>query len=108
MRPIEATLMLLLAIQPAMAAEHGPVCREPSVVDEISREVRARDYYGSVDPRLVIEQPTADPLVVRCDVCVLSAPYDTRRFGNEPVAHCLYHDFDVQILSGGFVVHARR
>jgi hypothetical protein len=108
MRQAALLLILLLALQPALAAERGPVCREPSVVDEIALEVGAENYYGNIDPRLVTERPTADPLVVRCDVCVLSAPYDTIRFGDRPIAHCVYRGFAVKILTGGFVVHAER
>jgi hypothetical protein len=61
MRRMAATLLLLLAVTPGLAVERGPVCRETSVVDEISRQVRAGGYYADVDPRLVTEQPTAGP-----------------------------------------------
>ena len=88
MRRTTATLLLLLVLEPAFAGERGPVCREELVVDEITREVRASNYYSNVDPRLVTEQPTSDPLVVRCQVCVLSEPYDTIRFGDKSVGRC--------------------
>lgn len=107
MRNPTLSLLLLLgvaAFQPARAAEHGSVCREPSVVDEIIREIRARNYYASVDPTLVTEQWTGDPRMVRCQVCVESAPYDTPRFGDGPVARCVGHDFEIQIEPRGFVV----
>ena len=106
MRRTAATLLLLLAATPGFAAERGPACRETSVVDEISRQVRAGDYYADVDPRLVTEQPTAHPRFVRCQVCVLVAPFDTPRFGNRPIAQCKSRDFEVQILFDGFVVRA--
>jgi hypothetical protein len=106
MRRMAATFLLLLAVTPGLAAERGPVCRETSVVDEITREVRAGDYYADVDPRLVTEQPTSDPRFVRCQVCVLVAPFDTLRFGDRPIAQCISRGFEVQILSGGFVVRA--
>jgi hypothetical protein len=102
------TLLLLLGAGPALAGERGPVCREPSVVDEIGREVRGGNYYADVDSRLVTERPTLDPLVVRCDVCVVSAPYDTLRFGDQPIARCVAYGFDVRILPNGFVVLAVR
>jgi hypothetical protein len=108
MRRSAATLLLLLGAYPALGAERGPVCREPSVVDEISREVRASDYYADVDPRLVTERSTTDPRVVRCDVCVLSEPYDTIRFGDRPIGRCVGRGFDVLILTNGFVVSAVR
>lgn len=105
-----ATLILLLAATVASPAqaERGPVCREPSVVDEITREVKARNYYTSVDPRLVTEQPTADPHVVHCNVCVQLAPYDTTRFGERPIEQCVPHGFEVRIVPAGFVVRDLR
>jgi hypothetical protein len=106
MQPMAATLLLLLVVTPGLAAERGPVCRETSVVEEIAREIRAGDYYADVDPQLVTEQPTADPRFVRCQVCVLVAPFNTLRFGDRPIAQCRSRDFEVQILSGGFVVRA--
>ena len=106
MRRMAGTLLLLLSIAPGLAAERGPVCRESSVVDEIAREVRAGNYYADVDPRLVTEQPTADPRFVHCQVCVLVAPYDTPRFEDRPIAQCVYKGFEIHILSDGFVVRA--
>ena len=106
-----ATLFLLLTIgstAPALAGERGPVCRERSVVDEITREVRAGDYYGQVDPRLVTEQPTTDPRVVRCQVCVQTAPYDTIRFGDHPIEQCVARRFEIEIVPRDFVVHPTR
>jgi hypothetical protein len=104
MRRWTATLMLLLAATPALAYERGPVCREPTVVDEMTREIRADNYYADVDPRLITEQPTLDPRVIRCGVCVLYAPYNTVRFGDYPIARCVARGFDVLTLSNGFVV----
>lgn len=101
-------LLISTAATSAMAGERGPVCREPNVVDEMTRQIRARNYYTIVNPKLVIEQPTADPRLVRCEVCVQSAPYDTIRFGDHPVAQCLAHDFEVTILPSGFVVRDLR
>ena len=106
MRRTAVTLLLVLAATPALAVERGPVCREASVVDEITREVQAVDYYGEVDPRAVAEQPTTDLRFVRCHVCVLSTRFDTMRFGDRPIAQCLSRSFEVQILPDGFVVHA--
>jgi hypothetical protein len=93
---------------PAMAGEPGPVCREPSVVDEMTLQVRDHNYYGHVDPQLVTETPTRDRHVVDCQVCVQSAPYDTIRFGDQPIRQCLPHWFEVRILPNGFVVHDLR
>lgn len=106
-----AILILLLAVtgaHPARAAGQGPVCREPSVVDEITREVRILNYYTSVDPRLVTEQPTADPRVVHCNVCVQLTPYDTTRFSDHPIEQCVAHGFEVRIVPAGFVVRDLR
>ena len=105
MKRTTATLLLLLVLEPAFAGERGLVCREELVVDEISPGV---ELYGNVDRRLVTEQPTSDPLVVRCQVCVLSGPDDTIRFGAKSVGRCESRDFEVLILSGGLGDGERR
>jgi hypothetical protein len=101
---IIAVLLAPCTMQSARAGDRGPVCREPTVVDEMTREIRAQNYYAEVDPRLVTEQPTIDQRVVRCQVCVLLAPYDTLRFGDRPMRRCEAHGFEILILSAGFVV----
>ena len=105
---VAAALLIGMTAAPAMAWERGPVCREPSVVDEMTREIRAEDYYTLVDPALVTEQPTSDPNVVRCDVCVQAAPYNMTRFGEQPIRHCVAHGFAVRILHAGFLVRDLR
>ena len=92
------------AVQPASAWERGPVCREPTVIDEMTREIRAQNYYTWVDPSLVTEQSTSVANVVLCQVCVLVAPYEMTRFGDRPVRQCLAHEFEVRIVPAGFVV----
>jgi hypothetical protein len=108
---LATTVVMLLAVGPApqaLAQNRGPVCREPSVVDEMARQIRGRSYYSSVDWRLVTEQPGADPGLVRCQVCVETAPYDTSRFGDQPIPQCLPHGFEVRIVPTGFVVRDLR
>ena len=90
-----------------LANEGGPVCRQQSVVTEMTRQIRVASYYSKVDPRLVTEQPTVNPRIVRCQVCVEYAPYDTIRFGDRPVGQCLAHGFEVEIFPAGFVVYDR-
>lgn len=94
----------LAATQPAAAWERGPVCRQPTVIDEMAREIRNQNYYDWVDPSLVTEQATSVANVVRCQVCVLVAPYEMTRFGDRPVPQCLAHAFEVRIVPAGFVV----
>jgi hypothetical protein len=111
MRRQAATTLLLLAIcaiRPAFATHRGPVCRESSVVDEMARQVRAGNYYGRVDPQLVTEQSTADPRVVRCQVCVLSTPYNTTTAGERRIDQCVAREFEVLIVTHGFVVRDLR
>ncbi|OYV38405.1 MAG: hypothetical protein B7Z80_10140 [Rhodospirillales bacterium 20-64-7] len=100
--------MAILAIaalgQPAGAHEQGPVCRVPTVVDEMARQIRTANHYAQVDARLVTEQPTATPNLVRCQVCVLDAPYDMPRFGPQPIRRCIAHGFEIRILQAGYVV----
>ncbi|MBV8505666.1 MAG: hypothetical protein JOZ58_16710 [Acetobacteraceae bacterium] len=99
-----AVLTALGAARPAAAWERGPVCREPTVVDEMTREIRERNYYAWVDPGLVTEQATPVANVVSCQVCVLAAPWEMTRFGDRPVRQCLVHEFEVRIVPAGFVV----
>jgi hypothetical protein len=101
---VVAVLGAVVMAQPAAARERGPVCREPSVVDEMTRQIRLTNYYSFVNPRLVTEQATRTDNVVRCDVCVQSAPYDMTQFGDRPIRQCLAHGFEVRIVPAGFVV----
>jgi hypothetical protein len=103
-----AVLLATCAAEPALAFDRGPVCREPSVTDEMTREITGQSYYAKVDPRLVTEQPTDDIRVVRCQVCVQVTPYDTVRYGDRPIERCEAHDFEVRILPLGFVVRDLR
>ena len=106
-----ALLVLLAPIgiaQPAKAWERGPVCRESSVVDEMTRQIRLEEYYTRVDPALVTEEATATANVVRCQVCVQAAPYETTRFGDRPIRQCVARDFEVRIVPAGFVVRDLR
>lgn len=101
-------LSSLVTVGSAIAGERGPACRQASVVDEMTRQITARDYYTKVDPKLVTETPTATANLVRCQVCVQFAPYDTMRFGDQPIRRCLEHSFEVRILRSGFVVRDLR
>jgi hypothetical protein len=103
-----AALLVLGGNGPARAFDRGPVCREPTVIDEMTREIRAQAYYAEVNPRLVTEQPTIDRRVVRCQVCVEMEPYDTMRLAGESVRQCEAHGFEVLILPAGFVVRDLR
>lgn len=102
-----AILISAGAAVPLFAGERGAVCRERSAVEKITREIHRRTYYSEVDPSLVTEQPTADPHVVRCQVCVQSAVYDMTRYRDHPIEQCVAHAFDVEIFPTGFVVHDR-
>ena len=105
-------LPLALAIfgfaAPARATAPVPVCRLPAVVEVMLQELRIDPNYTLIDPRLIAEVPTPDPLVVRCDVCLGITLYDTRRFGDSPVARCEVRIFSVRALRKGFVVTVLR
>jgi hypothetical protein len=106
-RWLASMTMVMVAVTAALPARAGYrdlVCRQPSVVDEMTREIRDHDYYSEVNPSLVTETPTADSNLVLCQVCVQLTPYDTLRFGDQPIRRCLAHGFEVQILCNGFVV----
>jgi hypothetical protein len=99
-----ALAAVLGAARPVSAWERGPVCREPTVVDEMTREIRLQNYYTRVESGLVTEQATPVANVVRCQVCVLAAPYEMTRFGDRPIRQCLAHEFEIRIVPAGFVV----
>ncbi len=99
-----ALLAPLAAGWPAVARERGPVCREPSVVDEMQRQIRLQNYYTRVNPDLVTEQATRVDNVVHCQVCVQAAPYEMTSLGERAVRQCLAHGFEVRIVPAGFVV----
>nr|WP_294502404.1 hypothetical protein [uncultured Rhodopila sp.] len=101
---VVAMLAAVATIGPASARERGPVCREPSVVDEMTRQIRLSNYYSFVNPKFVTEQATRTDNVVRCQVCVQSAPYEMTQFGDQPIRQCLAHGFEVRIVPAGFVV----
>jgi hypothetical protein len=73
-------LIPFCAADPAVAGERGPVCRQPSVVDEMTRQVRDHDYYTHRDPNRI-----------------------QSRF-----RRCLANGFEIQILPHGFVVRDLR
>jgi hypothetical protein len=83
----------------ALAGDRDPGCLQPSVVVEMTREIRDHDYYGKIDPARVTETPTDSTNMVWCLVCVQSAPYDTIRFGEQPIRECREHGFRVAALS---------
>lgn len=105
-------LLILAVIATPFARAHAtapaPVCRLPAVIDVMARELRSNPYYTRIGPELIGESPTADPKVVRCDVCLNIILYDTGRFGDVPVARCEARIFTVRAVSNGFVVHPQR
>jgi hypothetical protein len=70
----------------------------------MTREIQSQIYYGTVDPKLVTEQDTSNPRIVRCQVCVQSVSYDFLRWNDRPLPQCLAHAFEVRIVTSGFVV----
>lgn len=98
-------LMLFLAPLPhAVAGELGPICRVPSVLDVMAREVHKRDYYARIVPRLINEVPDTAPNTVWCGVTVWTLSYDARIADGHPLGRCEQHAFRVQALLNGFVV----
>ena len=98
-------LVLFLAPLPyALAGELGPICRAPSVLDVMAREVRKRDFYARIEPRLIDEVPDTAPNTVWCGVTVWTLSYDARTADGLPLGRCEQHAFRVQALLNGFVV----
>ena len=102
-----AMLALTLALAPWSRASAGVpelICRVPSVLDVMAREVHKRDYYGRIEPRLIDQFPYAAPNTVLCGVTVWTLSYDAHRADGIPIGRCEQYGFSVQALSNGFVV----
>jgi hypothetical protein len=95
-------------MQRAWAGENEPICRTPSVLELMGREVRKRDHYAHIEPYLVAEVPDSAPNVVLCGAPFWTLSYDARR--GVGVAFLCYeqHEFRVHALSNGFVVQYLR
>jgi hypothetical protein len=106
-----AMLALILALAPFSCARAGalePICRVPSVVDVMAREVHKRDYYGRIEPDLIDQFPYAAPNTVLCGVPVWTLSYDAHLADGIPLGRFEQYGFTVQALSNGFLVRYLR
>jgi hypothetical protein len=103
-----ALTLFLLHAPRASAGEDRPICRVLSVLDVMAREVRTRDYYARIEPRLVDEFPSSTPNTVLCGVTVWTVSYDAYRADGMPIGRCENYVFSVQALSQGFLVRYLR
>jgi hypothetical protein len=92
----------------ARAGGPGPICRAPSVIDVMTRELRRRDPYVRVDRRLIAEYPSAAPDVVLCGVLAQTLRYDASRNDGLPVRYSALHEFRVRAVLDGYVVNFER
>jgi hypothetical protein len=99
-----ASILFLAPVPRAWAGAHEPICRAPSVLELMEREVRRRDHYARIEPRLVDEVPDVKRNVVLCGVPVWTLSYDARRAVGVAFGRCESHEFRVQALLNGFVV----
>ncbi len=103
-----AAIAVLTSVCPTVAANepHAPasICHRDELLDSVDRTMAERIAYGQVDRATIIEQPTQDPRVVRCDACLVVFTYDTRVYGARPAMHCQALHFDVQSLTDGYRV----
>lgn len=103
-------LVLLLSVAPvalAQAALPAPACRLPTVIKAMALDLRSSPSSPRIDPALIQEAPTPDPLVVHCDVCVEILLYDTARLGELPLLRCEWRSFLVRASRHGVVVQGR-
>jgi hypothetical protein len=105
---VALALILFLLPVPRASAGDRPICRVLSVLDVMAREVRTRDYYARIEPRLVDEFPSSTPNTVLCGVTVWTVSYDAYRADGIPIGRCENYVFSVQVLSGGFLVRYLR
>ena len=106
--PWLAVLAVLAPLSHASAGELRAICLAPSVVDEMARQIRQRDYYAHIEPGLIDEFPEASTNTVQCAVTVWTLTYDARRADGVPLGRCETHAFSVQALSNGYLVRYLR
>lgn len=99
-------VMLLFAVRVphAGAGERGPICRVPSVVDVMRHELRRRDPYVRIRPRLIAEFPSFAPNVVLCRVAAETLRYDASRSDGVPLRYTTLQEFRVRAVLNGYVV----
>jgi hypothetical protein len=105
---LAAFLAMVAPIASARAGAPGPTCRLPAVVDVAAQALRLNPRYAHIEPRHIRESPTADPRVVRCDLCLTILHYDTARFGETPATYCQEWRYAVRAVRSGFVVQVLR
>jgi hypothetical protein len=105
---LAVAIIVATSCAPAWAGEAPMICRAPSVLDLMARDLRQHDYYARIDPRLTEEfsGPVADS--VQCSVAVVTLRYDPPLAGNVPLGHCESHVFQVRAVANGFVVRYLR
>ncbi len=102
-------LLLFAGFAPhARAGKPGPICREPSVIDVMTRELRRRDPYVRVERRLIAEYPSVTPDVVLCGVLAQTLRYDASRSDGVPLRYSALHEFRVRAVLDGYVVEFER
>lgn len=100
--------MMVVACGPALAGDAPMMCRAPSVLDLMARDLRLRDSYARIAPRLTEEFPSPMANTVQCGVSVVTLRYDPPLAGNIPLGHCESHFFQVRAVANGFIVRYLR
>ncbi len=103
-----AIALMLSPLTRANAGWPEPICRAPSVLDVMARELHKRDHYAQIEPRLIAEVPDATQNTVLCGVAVSTIIYDARIAFGTPFGRCEQHAFRVRALQNGFVVRYLR
>jgi hypothetical protein len=102
-------LLLFAGLAPhARAGESPPICRAPSVIDVMTRELRRRDPYVRIERRLIAEYPGVAPNIVICGVLAQTLRYDASRNNGLPVRYSALYEFRVRAVLDGYVVQFER
>lgn len=89
---------------PVRAGDSGPICRVPSVVDVMRRELHRRDHYAHIERQWIKEYPGLSLNVVLCGVSALTLRYDAASSDDVPLRYVTSHEFRVLALPDGYVV----
>lgn len=93
---VSSLLLLPGIVQSEAAPPFEPVCALPNVLRVVALALEARGLHGELDPGSVGERSAPDSVTALCSVKVLTAFYDSNRFGDAPQYQMVVHSYEVR------------
>lgn len=104
-RPAYLAVIFSLTASPSLAADPGPVCGRPEVLDMVA-EILARRGTPALIEAGAGEIPTREANTVRCAVRLNTRFYDTDRYGYVPQYRAATFQYLVRAGQNGLFVTA--